>query len=223
MLRFMDFRSAGERDWLGTKWGLLAAIDLGMLAVSSMGKSREHPPCENGCQYSSAGSWALIKPHVCLHLFIISFIPLPQLFCLSLTHTALCSQLNLCIKRKKKTNNFCKIVMFMLYEIFIWNCFAKLLYFCMNVFFIGIIRNSYLTLARLLRLFCWRSSVMHHCYGSFLLPSSHMDTVRSGWAPWVDTSHFSNQTRSKTQMLSEHFVKLPAAAAGSSKWPLPVL
>lgn len=39
--------------------------------------------------------------------------------------------------------------MFMLYEIFIWNCFAKLLYFCMNVFFIGIIRNSYLTPARL--------------------------------------------------------------------------
>lgn len=54
--------------------------------------------------------------------------------------------------------------MFMLYEIFIWNCFAKLLYFCMNVFFIGI-RNSYLTLARLLCLICWFSSwvMLYYC------------------------------------------------------------
>lgn len=63
-------------------------------------------------------------------------------------------------KKEKKNNNFCKIVMFMLYEIFIWNCFAKLLYFCMNVFFIGIIRNSYLTLASLPFVsFVWFTSV----------------------------------------------------------------
>lgn len=58
--------------------------------------------------------------------------------------------------------------MFMLYEIFIWNCFAKLLYFCMNVFFIGI-RNSYLTLARLLCLICWFSSwvMLYYCETPF--------------------------------------------------------
>lgn len=61
--------------------------------------------------------------------------------------------------------------MFMLYEIFIWNCFAKLLYFCMNVFFIGIIRSSYLTLACFLCLICWFSSVMLH-YCDFFLSSS---------------------------------------------------
>lgn len=35
-------------------------------------------------------------------LFITSFIPPSQTFCVTNTHTALCSQLNLCIKRKKK-------------------------------------------------------------------------------------------------------------------------
>lgn len=78
-------------------------------------KQREHPFCENGSQYCSSGNWALIKPpppHVCTHLFtllIISFIPLLQLFChththtqKTNTHTALCSQLNLCTKKRKK-------------------------------------------------------------------------------------------------------------------------
>lgn len=85
--------------------------------------------------------------------------------------------LNLCIKKKKK-NNFCKIVMFMLYEIFIWNCFAKLLYFCMNVFFIGIIRNSYLTWLSLPHLFCL---VYALAFSPLKINGSTARPLSSGW------------------------------------------
>lgn len=89
-------------------------------------------------------------------------------YSVSHTHTELFVLNWIFVLKKRKKKNFCKIVMFMLYEIFIWNCFAKLLYFCMNVFFIGI-RNSYLTLARLLCLICWFSSwvMLYYCETPF--------------------------------------------------------
>lgn len=98
-----------------------------------------------GWQKSLSGDWALIWPVFARISSTLGHLFHPTTPTLCHTNTALCSQS--LYKTKRKKQNFCKIVMFMLYEIFIWNCFAKLLYFCMNVFFIGIIRNSYLTLA----------------------------------------------------------------------------
>lgn len=40
MLRLMDFRSAGEGDGMSTNLKLLAAIDLGVLAVPFVGKRK---------------------------------------------------------------------------------------------------------------------------------------------------------------------------------------
>lgn len=56
VLRLMDFRSAGERDRMSTNLKLLAAIDLGVLAMAFVGKGREHPFCGNVSQYCSSGN-----------------------------------------------------------------------------------------------------------------------------------------------------------------------
>lgn len=109
-----------------------------------------------GGQKCLSSDWALIGPVFARISSTLRHLFHPTTPTLCNTNTALCSQS--LYKTKRKKQNFCKIVMFMLYEIFIWNCFAKLLYFCMNVFFIGIIRNSYLTLACLVCLldsFCF--------------------------------------------------------------------
>lgn len=168
-----------QENGMSTNLKLLAAVDLGVPADPSGCKElQQHPVL-----YKTATNivQAIIEPwfsimgfilcyFFCLHLFTLFHHLLHSTspavlshtentfssLSLTNTHTALCSQLNLCIK---KENDFCKIVMFMLYEIFIWNCFAKLLYFCMNVFFIGIIRNSYLSSACFLWFIGWFSSV----------------------------------------------------------------
>lgn len=46
----------GETDWMSTNLKLLAAIDLGVLAVPFVGIEREHPFCENSSQYCSSGN-----------------------------------------------------------------------------------------------------------------------------------------------------------------------
>lgn len=82
----------------------LACCDrLGSAGRAFCGQREEHPFCANGSRYCWSGNWALIKPHVCSHLFIIAFIPLPQLL-LSHTHThsSLFSTESLYKKKKKQ-------------------------------------------------------------------------------------------------------------------------
>lgn len=136
------------------------------LSIFQVKFSSRTPTLVGRGQKCLSADWALIRPVFARISSMLGHLFHPTTPTLCHTNTALCSQS--LYKTKRKKQNFCKIVMFMLYEIFIWNCFAKLLYFCMNVFFIGIIRNSYLTLACLVCLLDSSFLSLTHEFAAYL-------------------------------------------------------